>query len=48
MIESTITKKPGVSPVVSVVIVSDYAGGEAKAWEDLRTTLAAFSRQDFD
>jgi len=48
MAEPTITKKPGVSPVVSVVIVSDYAGGGTKAWNDLRTTLTAFARQDFD
>jgi hypothetical protein len=36
------------NPLVSVVVVSDYAGGEAKAWNDLRATLAALARQDFD
>lgn len=34
-------------PAVSVVIVSDYAGGEAKAWADLRVTLDALARQEF-
>ncbi len=32
---------------VSVVVVSDYAGGEAKSWDDLRKTLSSLSRQDF-
>jgi hypothetical protein len=34
-------------PDVSVVIVSDYAGGERKSWDDLQVTLAALARQDF-
>jgi hypothetical protein len=37
-----------VSPVVSVVIVSDYASGETSAWDTLRATLAALARQDFE
>jgi hypothetical protein len=36
------------APDVSVVIVSDYAGGEQKSWDDLRLTLEALARQDFD
>ena len=32
---------------VSVVVVSDYAGGDAKSWDDLRQTLTSLSRQDF-
>lgn len=32
---------------VSVVVVSDYAAGGAKAWDDIRTALAALARQDF-
>jgi len=34
-------------PDVSVVIVSDYAGGKTKSWDDLRAALAALSRQDY-
>lgn len=33
---------------ISVVVVSDYAGGDAKSWDDLRKTLTSLSRQDFD
>lgn len=47
MTGSTTSKKDKVNPVVSVVIVSDYAGGETKAWDDLKATLAALARQDF-
>lgn len=36
------------TPVASVVIVSDYAGGEEKAWDDIRATLRALAAQDFD
>jgi hypothetical protein len=36
------------NPVVSVVIVSDYAAGKAETWDDLRTLLGALARQDFD
>lgn len=42
------TNQRELNPDVSVVIVSDYAGGESKSWNDLRTTLAALARQDFD
>ncbi|MGH7824661.1 MAG: glycosyltransferase family A protein [Candidatus Binatia bacterium] len=35
------------NPAVSVIVVSDYGGGEAKAWNHLRATLAALARQDF-
>jgi hypothetical protein len=34
--------------VVSIVIVSDYGGGEEKGWQDLRATLGALAAQDFD
>ena len=44
----TASKKDKVNPVVSVVIVSDYAGGETKARDGLRATLAALARQDFE
>jgi hypothetical protein len=33
-------------PVVSVIVVSDYASGDAKAGADLRRTLGALARQD--
>ena len=33
-------------PEISVVIVSDYAGGGEKSWKDLRGTLAALAQQD--
>ena len=33
-------------PEISVVIVSDYAGGGEKSWDDLRGTLTALARQD--
>lgn len=33
---------------MTVVVVSDYAGGSDKAWDDLRTTLAALAAQDVD
>lgn len=36
------------APAISVVIVSDYAGGEEKAWDDLRLLLEALARQDAD
>lgn len=32
-------------PEISVVIVSDYAGGGKKSWNDLRGTLTALARQ---
>lgn len=40
-------KEPSAKPVVTVVIVSDYAGGQSKTWDDLRATLSALARQDF-
>jgi hypothetical protein len=33
---------------VSVVVVSDYAGGEQKSWDDLHVTLEALARQEFE
>ena len=33
-------------PVVSVVVVSDYAGGEERSWNDVRRALAALAAQD--
>lgn len=33
-------------PQISVVIVSDYAGGGEKSWKDLRSTLTALAQQD--
>jgi hypothetical protein len=38
---------PPARPAVSVVLVSDYAAGAAKSWEDLRGTLTALAGQDF-
>lgn len=35
------------SPVISVVIVSDYAAGEEKSWDDFRQCLDGLARQDF-
>jgi hypothetical protein len=32
---------------VSVIMVSDYAAGEAKSWQDMRAALDGLSRQDF-
>jgi hypothetical protein len=37
-----------VNPVVSVVIVSDYASGETRGWDQLRAALSALARQDFE
>jgi len=36
------------APAVSVVIVCDYSAGQEGGWEDIRKTLAALARQDFD
>lgn len=33
-------------PEISVVIVSDYAGGGEKSWKDLRSALTALAQQD--
>lgn len=38
----------GARPVVSVIIVSDYASGEESGWDQLRRTLIGVARQDFD
>lgn len=38
---------PG-APAVSVVLVSDYAGGEQECWEDARATLRGLAAQDFN
>ena len=35
-------------PSVSVIVVSDYAGGEEKSWTDLRKNLGNLAKQDFD
>lgn len=35
-------------PAVTVMVVSDYKPGEQKSWDDLRATLSALARQDFD
>ena len=35
-------------PAVTVMVVSDYRPGEKKSWDDLRGTLAALGRQNFD
>jgi hypothetical protein len=37
-----------VNPVVSVVIVSDYASGETEGWDLFKAALAALARQDFE
>jgi len=34
--------------VASVVIVSDYGGGDEKGWQDLRETLRALAAQDYE
>jgi hypothetical protein len=35
-------------PVVSIVLVCDYASGEEASWEDARATLQGLAAQDFD
>ncbi len=35
------------TPALSVVLVSDYAAGAPKGWEDLRVTLTSLARQDY-
>ena len=32
---------------VSVIVVSDYAAGGTKGWDDIRTAVAALAKQDF-
>jgi hypothetical protein len=34
-------------PAVSVILVSDYAAGDASAWDEMRATLRALADQDF-
>lgn len=34
-------------PVISVIVVSDYASGKERGWSDLRKTLQAMNAQDF-
>ncbi|MBM3991403.1 MAG: glycosyltransferase [Planctomycetes bacterium] len=34
------------TPNLSVILVADYAGGEAKSWEDLRRALRAWAAQN--
>ena len=36
---------PTARPVVSVILVSDYAAGASKGWDDLRACLSALARQ---
>ncbi len=36
------------SPVVSVIVVSDYSSSENRTWKDERTCLAALAVQDFN
>jgi len=36
------------APDVSVILVSDYAAGASRGWDDLRATLASLARQDYD
>ena len=38
---------PTEHPPLSVVLVSDYAAGDNKGWEDLRHVLAALARQNY-
>ena len=42
------SKTHEVNPVVSVVIVSDYASGETMGWDLFRAALEALARQDFE
>lgn len=35
-------------PKISVIIVSDYGSGDEKGWNDLRETLAALAKQDYE
>ena len=39
---------PVVGPIASIVVVSDYAGGEELAWATLRATLKGLAAQDFE
>ena len=34
-------------PAVSVILVSDYAAGASKSWDDIRGTLVSLARQDY-
>ena len=39
---------PADKPTMSIILVSDYAAGDDKGWDDLRHVLAALARQDYD
>ena len=39
-------RMPTARPAVSVILVSDYAAGATKGWDDLRGCLSALARQD--
>ena len=39
---------PADKPSMSIILVSDYAAGDDKGWDDLRHVLAALARQDYD
>jgi len=34
-------------PLISVIVVSDYASGKERGWDDLRATLQALKEQEF-
>jgi hypothetical protein len=40
--------KVGREPVASVVVLSDFASGTQQGWDDLRRTLTALARQNFE
>ena len=39
---------PAERPVVSIILVCDYASGENASWKDARATLQGVAAQDFD
>lgn len=46
--EVKISEPKGTKPDVSVIVVSDYAGGEQKSWDDIRKTFGRLSEQTFN
>lgn len=38
---------PAMFPLISVIVVSDYASGKERGWDDLRATLQALKEQEF-
>ena len=40
------TPTPAARPAVSVILVSDFAAGDSRGWDDLRGCLTALARQD--